>query len=140
MRNKHIWLARILIGAVLLVNLDCAVAFLRTPGDYVAGFGLSGTAGEGMLRALGLLFVMWNVPYAFACYHPVKFRTSLVEALIMQAIGLAGETWILYSADYQNPAITVSVQRFILFDGAGLLLLSGAYLFSVLSKGKWISQ
>ncbi|MBU1682923.1 hypothetical protein KJ742_03175, partial [Patescibacteria group bacterium] len=95
MLNKRLWISRLLIGAVLLVNLECAVAFLRQPQAYMAGFGLSGAAGAGMMRALGLLFVMWNVPYGFACVHPVKYRTSLIEALIMQTIGLLGETLIL---------------------------------------------
>lgn len=134
MRNKSLWLARILIGAVLLVNLECALAFLWHPQVYMGGFGLSGEAGAGMLRAMGLLFVMWNVPYAFALSHPVKHRVSLTEALIMQAIGLVGETLILFTGNFQNPAITDSVQRFILFDGAGLLLL--ALAFGITGKKK----
>jgi hypothetical protein len=127
MSKQRIWLPRLLIGAVLFFNLQCALAFLADPAAYMAGFGLSGAAGAGMIRALGLLFVMWNVPYVFACYHPLKYRTSLIEANIMQAIGLLGETWILFSVETQNPLISASVRRFILFDGAGLILLLVAF-------------
>jgi len=123
MTNKRIWFSRLLIGAVLFFNLQCALAFLANPSAYMAGFGLSGAAGAGMLRGMGLLFVMWNVPYVFAFLNPLKYRVSLIEAQLMQAIGLIGETWILFSSDYQNPLITASVLRFIVFDGGGLALL-----------------
>jgi hypothetical protein len=83
-----------------------------------------------MLRGLGLLFVMWNVPYVFACLEPVRHRTSLIEALLMQAIGFIGETLILLCGRYQDAVLTASVERFMLFDGAGLLLLAGALLLS----------
>ena len=127
MQSKRIWLARLLIGVVLFVNLQCALLFLWHPQDYVAGFGVSGAAGEGLVRALGLLFVMWNVPYAFAFNHPIKHRTSLIEAMLMQAIGLLGETLILLTGDYSDPAITATATRFIVFDGSGLVLLLFAY-------------
>lgn len=134
MTNKRIWLPRLLIGAVLFFNLQCAAAFLANPSAYVAGFGLSGEAGAGMLRGMGLLFVMWNVPYVFACYHPVKYRVSLIEALIMQAIGLLGETWILFGGSYDNALINSTVLRFIVFDGGGLALLLLAFLLSIPKK------
>ena len=130
MQNKCIWLSRLLIGTVLFLNLQCAVLFLWHPERYVAGFGVSGAAGEGMVRGMGLLFVMWNVPYAFAFSHPVRRRTSLVEAVVMQAIGLLGETLILLTGDYSDPAITATVTRFIIFDGGGLVLLVLAYFVS----------
>lgn len=130
MQSKRICLARMMIGAVLLDNLWCALAFLWHPESYVAGFGLSGAAGQGMLRGMGLLFVMWNVPYAFALYHPVKRRISLIEALIMQAIGLIGETLILLTGDYQDVIIQTTVKRFILFDGMGLVLLGLAFVLT----------
>ena len=130
MTNKRLYLSRLLIGAVLFFNLQCALAFLTDPAAYTTGFGLSGEAGAGMLRGMGLLFVMWNVPYVFACLNPVKYRISLIEALVMQAIGLLGETWILFSTDYQNPLITSTVLRFIVFDGGGLVLLLLAFLLT----------
>jgi hypothetical protein len=130
MTKNNLWLPRLLIGAVLFFNLQCALAFLADPAAYMAGFGLSGEAGAGMLRGMGLLFVMWNVPYVLACYNPIKYRVSLIEAIIMQAIGLLGETWILLSMEIQNPLITSTVLRFIVFDGGGLVLLAIAYLLT----------
>ena len=59
---------------------------------------MQGAAGEALVRGFGVLFVMWNVPYAVAAWHPVRRRVSLGEAAV----------------------------RFIWFDGAGLVLLLGA--------------
>jgi hypothetical protein len=42
------------------------VIFLAVPQQYIASFELNGPPGEGTLRGLGLLFLMWNVPYAMA--------------------------------------------------------------------------
>jgi|APSaa5957512622_1039677.scaffolds.fasta_scaffold103604_3 hypothetical protein len=117
---------RVLIGLVLLVNIQCAGAFVLHPVAYMGGFGLEGIVGEQMVRAMGVLFLMWNVPYAFALVHPRKYRSSLIEALIMQTIGLVGETAILLlGGPYPSP-VELTITRFIIFDGIGLGLLAAA--------------
>src|SRR3990170_2208766 len=83
-------LARGLIGAVFLVNLQSALAFLLRPGAYAPAFELGGVAGAAMVRGLGVLFLMWNVPYAVALWHPARHRNFVFAALAMQAIGLVG--------------------------------------------------
>ena len=122
--------ARILIGLVFLVNIQCAGIFLFNPSPYLAGFGLEGMAGEQIVRAMGLLFIMWNVPYAFALANPIKHRISLIESVSMQAIGLIGETSILLvGGPYPSP-IESTLKRFILFDGVGLVFLLIAVWFA----------
>ena len=130
----RLWLARLLIGYVLLVNLQSAVFFLIRPEAYAPGFELSGAAGAGMVRGMGLLFLMWNVPYAVALSHPLKRRVSLVEALVMQAMGVFGETLLLLGFPPGHPALVDSVGRFILFDGIGLGALVVALLLTVVFK------
>jgi len=120
----RLWISRVLIGAVILWNVQCAIAFLAAPGAYAPGFELGGPAGEAMVRGLGVLFLMWNVPYVVALLHPVRHRTSLYEAVAMQTIGLAGESLILWSLGAGHPAVSSTVLRFIAFDGAGLMLLA----------------
>lgn len=120
----RVWLARVSIGLVFAWNLQAALAFLLAPGTYAPGFELSGAPGAAMIRGLGVLFLMWNVPYAVALWHPVRQRVSLYEAAAMQAIGLIGESLILGSLGGQHPAAAASVTRFIAFDGAGLVLLA----------------
>lgn len=118
-----VWLGRLLIGYVLVVNVQSAIAFLVQPEAYAPAFELNGAAGTGMVRGMGILFLMWNVPYAMALSHPVKRRISLFEAVAMQAIGFFGETFLLLSFPAGHPAIVDSVGRFILFDGIGLAVL-----------------
>ena len=121
--KPHPWIARLLIGSVLFVNVQCAILFVTIPADFAPGFELSGPVGEAILRGLGVLFLMWNVPYAVAAYDPLKHRRSLYEAIAMQAIGFFGESWILWQTPPGHPALTASVIRFIIFDGVGLLVL-----------------
>jgi hypothetical protein len=119
----RLWLGRLLIVVVLFWNVQCAIAFLVAPASFAPGFELSGAAGEAAVRGIGVLFLMWNVPYAVALWHPVRRRVSLYEAITMQAIGLIGESLILWSLGGAHPAAAGSVTRFIVFDGAGLALL-----------------
>ena len=76
---------------------------------------------------------MWNVPYAVALIHPLRYRVSLYEATAMQAIGLLGETLILISLPLGHSILQASLMRFITFDGAGLVLLLLAIWFAHLA-------
>jgi hypothetical protein len=122
----RLWISRLLIGIVTILNLQCALAFLFSPGKYLNGFDLTGFPGRLAIQGLGLLFIMWNVPYLFAIWHPVIHRLSLIEAIIMQTIGLLGESALFLQIPSENPAITASIQRFIGFDATGLVLLTVA--------------
>jgi hypothetical protein len=42
------WFARLAIGFVFVVNLNCALAFILTPERYAPGFEISGVAGCGL--------------------------------------------------------------------------------------------
>jgi len=124
--QRQIKIARFLIAVVLGWNLQCAIVFLVNPRGYVGAFGLAGMAGVQMVRALGLLFVMWNVPYVFALVNPVRNKTSLIEAVAMQAIGLAGETLILLLGGSYPALVEKTIMRFIFFGAVGLMLLLAA--------------
>jgi hypothetical protein len=117
-------LGRGLIGLVILWNLQAALVFLLWPERYITAFELQGTVGAAMLRGLGVLFVMWNVPYLVALWHPGRHRISLYEALAMQTIGLLGETIIYLTLPVIHLALRASVLRFIAFDALGLVLLA----------------
>lgn len=117
------WIARLLIGLVFFFNVQCAVVFIIRPDLYTSGFELQGGTGEAMVRGLGVLFLMWNVPYAVALVNPVRFRISLLEAIAMQTVGLVGESLIFWLLPGEHPAVQSTVLRFIAFDGSGLVAL-----------------
>ena len=83
-----------------------------------------------MLRGLGVLFLMWNVPYAVALWNPIRFRLALWMAITMQAIGLVGEILIAISLPVEHIGIRSAISRFVVFDAAGLLMLSAAAVLS----------
>jgi hypothetical protein len=124
--------ASILIGIVFIINIQAGIDFYFNPEKYTAAYELSGIPGEISVAGVGLLFIMWNVPYAFALWNPVKNTISLVQATIMQALGVIGEAALLSRFSAQDfPYLASSIKRFIFFDGAGLilLLLAGFLIF-----------
>jgi len=129
-------LVRLLIGVVTFLNLQAAVQFMFYPHRFAPGFELSGIPGEAMIQGMGLLFLMWNIPYLVALFHPLRHLTSLMEAVIMQAIGVFGETFLLLSLKGSHDLIRESVRRFIYFDSGGLLLLLVALVMVLTLKRK----
>lgn len=131
-----VWIARLLVGIVTFLNLQAAFYFLIRPQDYAPGFELIGEPGSAMIRGVGLLFVMWNIPYIVALIHPMRHFVSLIEAVVMQAIGVVGESLILLTIPDIHLQIHSSVMRFIFFDGAGLISLVIALILMVYAKKK----
>lgn len=134
---RRIWPARLLIGIVFFFNVQCALAFLIAPQNYAPAFELSGAPGAGMVRGMGILFLMWNVPYAAALWQPMRHFFSLTEAVVMQTIGLVGETLIWLNLPVVHASARGSILRFIWFDGGGLVLLLAAWVIVyTLRKGR----
>ena len=125
-----IWSARLLIGIVTVWNLQAAFIFIFSPNRFVQAYELSGTAGEAAVRGVGVLFLMWNVPYLFALQNPIRYRLALTLSLLMQFIGLIGESYILSTLPVEHAILRSSIIRFIAFDGTGLLFLVTAYLLT----------
>jgi hypothetical protein len=124
LKNKIRIITSILIGIVFFINIQAGFDFYFNPEKYTAAFELSGIPGDISVAGVGLLFIMWNVPYAFALWNPVKNSISLVQASIMQLVGVIGETALLYRFSAQEfPYLAISIKRFIYFDGVGLILL-----------------
>jgi len=117
---------RLLILIVTAWNLLCAIQFLLYAPDYAPSFDLPfGETGMAVIQSLGILFLMWNIPYIFALLNPTKWFIALISAVLMQFTGLIGEIWI--KSQLINPQnMAASIQRFILFDAIGLVLLMSA--------------
>ena len=81
--SSRTWLARVLIGLVLLINIQSAVVFFVQPESYAPAYELAGIPGRAAIQSLAVLFIMWNVPYFIALINPLKYRISLYEAIAM---------------------------------------------------------
>jgi len=120
--------SRLFILLVAAWNIQAGIAFLVSPRTFVSAYELSGVAGEAAVRGVGVLFLMWNVPYLFAAFDPIRYRLGLVFAFWMQLTGLLGESYILSTLTMEHAVLRASILRFIAFDAAGLVLLVIAWL------------
>lgn len=116
-----LWLARFVVGAVFVINVSCALAFLLRPDRYAPGFELTGVQGRIMVQAMGILFLIWNATYPLVVINPHRYRTLFAVVLAQQTIGVLGETWLLASLPVGHPSLWATGVRFIVFDGVGLL-------------------
>ena len=127
-KNFLINLSRITIGVVFFLNIQAGILFFMNPVNYLAAYQLTGIPGQIAVSGTGLLFLMWNIPYAFALWNPLKNRLSLIQAILMQALGLFGEIILLNRINQPGfDNLKSSIQRFVIFDSAGLILLVIAF-------------
>lgn len=126
--SARAWAARIAVGAVFFMNVQCALQFVLSPERYTAGFQLTGVPGATAISGLGIAFLMWNATYPLVMWDPGKHRTLYAVVLIQSLIGVIGETWLLLSLPAGHPEIAASLTRFIVFDGGGLVLMAAAFL------------
>ena len=125
--QRSAWFARLAFAAVFVVNVQCAVQFVLWPEAYTSGFELAGVPGATAVRGLGIAFLMWNATYPAVIASPLRFRAVAVVVLAQQAIGLAGESWIRLSLPAGHEALAASIDRFVVFDAAGLALMGVAF-------------
>jgi len=125
--DRVLWLTRIIVGAVFLMNVSCALAFILQPDRYAPGFEVAGVPGMIYIQGMGILFLMWNTTYPLVIYHPIRFRALFVIVLIQQAIGFIGETWLWLTLPSGHLPLRAAGLRFMIFDGIGLIAMAGAY-------------
>lgn len=128
----RIWSARLAVGAVFVVNVWCALAFILEPESYVRGFELAGVPGTIAVQSFGILFLMWNATYPPVIWDPIGHRTLFVVVLLQQLIGVIGEIalWATLPAGYDT--LLATGLRFLRFDAAGLVVMAVAF---VLTRG-----
>jgi len=76
------------------------------------------------------------VPFIPAILQPAHNRVAFTCVLAMQVIGLAGEALMMATLPPGHHALSATGWRFIVFDGAGLVLLSLGYLVTQGRRGK----
>lgn len=118
-----LWLARMALSLVFLVNLQCALAFLFSPDRYLSSFEVGGVGGRAVVQGFGIFILLWIMPYPAAIYHPRRHMLSFFYVLVAQAIGSLAEAILLLTLPPGHPALEATGLRFVLVDGMGLLLL-----------------
>ena len=126
------WFARAVVGAVFVVNIWCALAFILDPDAYVGGFELVGVPGRIAVQSFGILFLMWNATYPPVIWDPARHRLLFVVVLAQQAIGVIGEVALWATLPAGHDTLLATGLRFLRFDAAGLLLMAVAF---VLTRG-----
>jgi len=121
------WFARIAFAAVFVVNVQCALSFVLTPADFAGAYELEGVAGEAAVQGIGIAFLMWNATYPAFIAAPQRFCVLGWVILAQQAIGLVGESLLLANLPAGHGVLAASIMRFVVFDGAGLVLMGIAF-------------
>lgn len=125
---------RVAFAAVFAMNVQCAVQFALWPADFCAAYELSGVAGEAAVRGIGIAFLMWNVTYPAVIVDPERFRALGWVVLVQQLVGLVGESLLLLTLPAGHDVLAASVLRFVVFDGAGLVLMAAAWACALLTS------
>ena len=118
--RRAAWLARAAFLLVFAINVQCAASFVLWPDAYAPSFEVAGVPGAAAVQGLG-------ATYPAVIASPLRFRAVAVIVLVQQAIGLAGESWLRFGLPAGHAALSASIERFILFDAAGLVLMAAAF-------------
>ena len=81
--NKRLWTVRALVALVMAWNLSAAIPYMVNPGGSLHSFQVSGIGGALLIRGLGILFLMWQVPYVPVLIHPANHRVIFLCVLVI---------------------------------------------------------
>ena len=119
-----------MVLAVFAVNMYCIIHFIFLPENFIGAYELSGVPGIAALQGIGVAFLMWNVTYPPVIWRPDKHRVLFAVVIAQQIVGLVGESFILLSLPGGYDLLSFNIMRFIIFDAAGLVLLTIGFLLS----------
>ncbi len=125
-----LWAVRVAFLVVFLINIQCAFSFILAPESFLGAYQLQGVAGTVAIQGIGVAFLMWNCTYPAFIAAPTRFPALGWVILAQQVVGLLGESLIrasLPALDYE--LLAASIERLILFDGAGLILMGITWLW-----------
>ena len=128
--SVRIWVARVLVALVFVINVQCALQFILWPGAYTGAYQVEGASAEVMVRTVGICFLMWNATYPPAIARPDRYRVLFGVVIAQQTIGLIGESLLLASLQPGLEVLAGSIMRFVAFDAAGLVLLVAAFFLT----------
>ena len=127
-----IWVVRLCFAFVFVVNVQCALGFALTPEAYMGAYELAGVPGRVATQGIGIAFLMWNCTYPLVIWRPERHRALASVVLAQQVVGLVGESLIRATLPAGHDLLASSIDLFITFDAAGLLLMSASWGFLLL--------
>ena len=127
-----IWVVRLCFAFVFVVNVQCALGFALAPEAYMGAYELGGVPGRVATQGIGIAFLMWNCTYPLVIWRPERHRTLASVVLAQQVVGLVGESLIRATLPVGHDLLASSIDLFITFDAAGLLLMSASWGFLLL--------
>ncbi len=114
-----IWAVRACFAFVFAVNVQCALGFTLMPEAYMGAYELAGVP--------GVAFLMWNCTYPLVIWKPQRHTTLAGVVLAQQVVGLIGESAIRATLPVGHDLLASSIDLFIAFDAAGLLLMGVSF-------------
>ena len=117
------WAVRACFAFVFVVNVQCALGFALTPEAYMGAYELAGASGRVAIQGIGVAFLMWNCTYPLVIWKPQRHTTLAGVVLAQQVVGLIGESAIRATLPAGHDLLASSINLFIAFDAAGLLLM-----------------
>lgn len=128
--DKRILIARILVIAVFVMNVSCAIQFIAQPEAFVHAYELTGPGAEAAIVGFGIAFLMWNATYPPLIANPTKYGVLFGVVLVQQILGLIGETILRFTLPPEMTVLASSLLRFMVFDAVGLVALVAAFMVS----------
>ena len=128
------WIARGAVLTVFIINVQCALQFIFLPYDSMWAYELVGVSGRVALQGIGVTFLMWNVTYPIVIFKPAKHMVVYGIILVQQLVGFVGESYLLASIPLEYSILRSSIIRFIVFDGAGLIIMGIPFIFLLIHQ------
>jgi hypothetical protein len=130
------WIARLMVIIVFILNVQCALQFIFLPYNFMGAYELTGVSGRVALQGIGVAFLMWNATYPIVIFSPAKYMVVYSIILVQQFIGFVGESYLLFMIPLEHTMLRGSIIRFIVFDGAGLVIMGIPFIFLLVYKRK----
>lgn len=121
------WAVRLCFTFVFVANVQCALGFALTPEAYMGAYELTGVPGRVGIQGIGIAFLMWNCTYPLVIWKPRQHRALTGVVLAQQIVGLIGESAIRATLPPGHDLLASSIDLFITFDAAGLVLMGASW-------------
>lgn len=113
---------------VFAINVQCAASFVLWPRCLrTVVRGGRACPGAAAVQGLGIAFLMWNAHLPRRHRQPAALPRRGRHRAGAAGHRPCGESWLRFGLPAGHAALSASIERFILFDAAGLVLMAAAF-------------